>query len=171
VEVYGPLIYRFCRRRGLQNADARDVVQNVFVAVRRGIARFEYDPGRGRFRSWLGTITSREIGKYRRRLERAGQGDGGGTGTPDARDNDAVWIVEFNGHVLQAALDRIRSEFAADIWAAFECVWIENRTPAEAAARFQRKPDWVYRSKYRILQRLKAELSFLTADMPSFSKD
>lgn len=169
-KVYGPLIYGFCRRRGLQSADARDVVQNVFIAVRKGISRFEYDPARGRFRSWLGTITVHEIGKYRRRQQRAGQGDGGRNATHEEQDNDAAWIVEFNGHVLQAALDRIRPEFADDMWTAFECVWIENRPSAEAAERLQRKPDWIYRAKYRILQRLKAEVGFLTADIPSFSK-
>ena len=30
VEIYGPLVHRLARRRGLQDADAADLVQEVF---------------------------------------------------------------------------------------------------------------------------------------------
>jgi DNA-directed RNA polymerase specialized sigma24 family protein len=32
-EIYGPLVHRCGRRRGLQEADAQDLVQEVFRAV------------------------------------------------------------------------------------------------------------------------------------------
>jgi RNA polymerase sigma-70 factor (ECF subfamily) len=170
VEVYGPLIYRFCRRKMLQDADAHDVAQNVLLAVRKGIVRFEYDQERGRFRSWLGTITNREIGNYRKQLQRAGQGTGASAPDLDPPDNDAAWIVEFNGHVYQAALDRIRPTCEPETWSAFAGVWIDDRPPAEVARQLDRTPAWVYRAKYRVLQKLKAELGFLTADIAAFSK-
>ena len=58
VDLYSPLVYRYCLRRGLQDADARDVVQEVFIRVGRGIERFEHDPARGQFRAWLGRSPS-----------------------------------------------------------------------------------------------------------------
>lgn len=61
VKVYTPLIYGFSRSRGLSESDARDVTQAVFVRVLKSIGAFEYDPARGRFRAWLGTLTWREI--------------------------------------------------------------------------------------------------------------
>jgi RNA polymerase sigma-70 factor (ECF subfamily) len=57
VEIYTPLIYAFCRQRGLQDADAADVAQEVMRAVSRAIGGFDYQPERGRFRSWLFAIT------------------------------------------------------------------------------------------------------------------
>lgn len=170
VEVYGPLLYRFCRRRTLQDADAHDVVQNVLMAVRKGIVRFEYDPERGLFRSWLGTITNREIARYRREQQRAVQGGGETPASADTIDNDAAWIVEFNGHVYQAALERIRPTCEPETWRAFTEVWINDRPAAEVATRLDRTLAWVYRAKYRVLQKLKSELSFLTADIAAFSK-
>src|SRR5438445_3383758 len=49
--IYGPLVDRLAKRRGLQDADRADVVQEVFQAVSRAIVG--YDPERGSFRGWL----------------------------------------------------------------------------------------------------------------------
>jgi len=64
VSIYAPLIYRSCRRRGLQDADAADVGQEVLVQVARSIRDFEYQPGRGRFRDWLGAVVRNMVGKF-----------------------------------------------------------------------------------------------------------
>src|SRR6516165_3933455 len=61
VDVYGPLIYRHGRGRGLQDADAADVTQEVLFQVSRSIQTFEYRPEQGRFRDWLGTVTENKI--------------------------------------------------------------------------------------------------------------
>jgi RNA polymerase sigma-70 factor (ECF subfamily) len=39
VTLYEPLVYRLARRKGLQDADARDVCQEVFRAVARAAER------------------------------------------------------------------------------------------------------------------------------------
>ncbi len=172
VEVYGPLLYHFCRRRGVQDADARDVTQNVILSVRRGIDRFTYDPALGKFRSWLGTITSREIGRQRRGSQRAGLPSEAVTnGAHHPADNEATWIVEFNSHICQTALDRIRPDFEALTWQAFEMLWIHDVKPRDVAIQLHKAPDWVYQAKFRVLRRLEKEVRFLTADIPSFAKE
>jgi len=40
VELYGPLVYQWCRRWGISATDSQDVVQELFRAVASGIARF-----------------------------------------------------------------------------------------------------------------------------------
>ena len=50
---YGPMLYRFVRSRGLQDADAADLVQEVLLRVRKGLA--SYVPGS--FDGWLWRIT------------------------------------------------------------------------------------------------------------------
>src|SRR5215472_3471826 len=57
VSLYAPMIYRFVRRRGLQDADAADVTQEVLRVVAAKAGRLEYDPTRGSFRAWLFTVT------------------------------------------------------------------------------------------------------------------
>src|SRR5262245_42164463 len=51
VQRYSGIIYTWCRRCSLQDADARDVTQNVFAGLLRGLQTF--DRSRVRFRSWL----------------------------------------------------------------------------------------------------------------------
>ena len=41
VTLYEPVIYRLLRRHGLQDADARDVMQELLLAVSRSIDRWE----------------------------------------------------------------------------------------------------------------------------------
>lgn len=53
VEIYEPAVYRQLRKCGLQDADARELMQELFVAVNRQIARWELSKERGSFRGWL----------------------------------------------------------------------------------------------------------------------
>ena len=77
VEIYTPLIYGFCRTRGLQDADAADVAQETMRAVAQAIGQSEYDPHRGKFRNWLLTVVRSKfhnfLAKEQRRPALAGE--------------------------------------------------------------------------------------------------
>lgn len=70
VAIYEPVIYRHARSRGLQDADAREVTQEVLMSVAASIERF--DPEREtRFGSWLSRVArNAAIDRIRRRHER-----------------------------------------------------------------------------------------------------
>ncbi len=46
VEHYGPKMFNWCRKRGLQEADAQDVTQNVLLKLADKVRTFQYDPAR-----------------------------------------------------------------------------------------------------------------------------
>lgn len=172
VDIYSPLIYRYCRRRGVQDADARDITQNVFIAVQQGIGRFKYDPTRGMFRSWLGTITSHEICRFQHKSKRAGIPSVVATdGSGQLAESDASWIIEFNSHLCDTAFGRIQGEFEEVTWQAFELLWKHDKKSAEVAAILNKTTAWVYQAKCRVMRRLEKEVHFLAADVPSFVKD
>jgi DNA-directed RNA polymerase specialized sigma24 family protein len=58
VTLYEPLIYRLARRKGLQDADAHDLCQEVFRAVSQAIGGWDPNPEIGRTR-WAGWARTR----------------------------------------------------------------------------------------------------------------
>ena len=61
VRLYAPIIYGFARKRGLQDADAADLMQDVLRSVSSAADRLDYDPNRGTFRGWLFTVTRNKV--------------------------------------------------------------------------------------------------------------
>src|SRR4029077_16915488 len=61
VLLYTPLVYEWCRANGLEEFDAADVGQEVFLAVARTIGDFRLEQSAGTFRGWLRTITLNKV--------------------------------------------------------------------------------------------------------------
>src|SRR5271167_1262857 len=98
IAVYGPLILRYARQRGLQDADAADVAQDVLAQVARSMREFTYEPDRGRFRDWLGTVVRHRIGRFLKREATRPTTAGGWLDTMPAVDQDGEWSAAFNAH-------------------------------------------------------------------------
>lgn len=171
VDIYGPLIYRHCRNRGLQDADAAEVMQEVLLQVSRCIARFDYRPDQGRFRDWLRTVTHNKLASFCKKKARSIQANGQ-TGKAEQLDSvlsseqDTAWNEAFNGYILQTALVRVRPRFEEPTWRAFELTWLDDYSATEAARTLDRELDWVYVAKSRVLKRLHEEIHHLTEDTP-----
>src|SRR6185437_8502768 len=77
VQLYGPVVYGFARHRGLQDADAADLMQEVMRSVSAAIGRLDYDRSRGTFRGWLFTITRNKVFSFlsARRIRPQASGD------------------------------------------------------------------------------------------------
>lgn len=174
VDIYMPLVYAFCKKRGLQHADASDVTQIVFQSLTKAFPGFEYNAEVGRFRGWLGTVIRNEIHRHRGRNQAEAHSSGLWktdqlAGQPSCSD-DAVWIDQFNDHILSTAIERIRPEFSSEAWQAFEMLWIEEKTTDDVASAIKRDRNWLYKAKHRIIQRLEQEVLFLTDDIPQFHR-
>ena len=65
-DLYAGFVYSVARSRGLNDADADDVVQNVFADLARNLPTFRYDRAKGRFRSYLaGLVNWRVVDKMK----------------------------------------------------------------------------------------------------------
>jgi RNA polymerase sigma-70 factor (ECF subfamily) len=162
-------VYRWARQQGLQDADAADVCQEVFVTVAGRIDSFHRVAASDSFRGWLWTITRNKLGDYLRRRVAKPPPPGGTdaqnflqqlpsaapTGSTDASAFDA------QADLLHRALEIIRSEFEERTWQAFYRATVDGKATADIAQDLGMTPRAVRQAKYRVLQRLRRELADL----------
>lgn len=165
--LYSPVVYGWCRRAGLQESDAADVVQNVFRSVLRGIGDFRGKTRVGSFRGWLWAITRNEVRLFYRTQGSVPQALGGseaqrrfaeqpdGTTDLDAAEPDSA---QTRRRVVHRALELVRGDFSKSTWAAFSQISFEGRSISEVAANLGMAENAVRQAKFRVLRRLREEL-------------
>jgi RNA polymerase sigma-70 factor (ECF subfamily) len=161
VDIYAPLIYSFARRRGLQDADAADLTQEVLAAVSQGVRRFDYDPGRGSFRGWLFTVVVNKLRTLQARLVHREQGSGGTSAQQllldvPAADDDDQWDSECQQRLFAWAAGEVQKDVEPATWQAFWQTSVLRLRPQEAARQLNMSVAAVYMAKSRVLTRLKA---------------
>jgi RNA polymerase sigma factor (sigma-70 family) len=161
VEIYGPLIYHYARKQGLQDADAVDLSQDVLAAVFRSAGRLEYDPKRGAFRSWLFTIVRRKLSNWRR-AQKKGPGGGGGSGAQrileeqyEPQPAQADWDSEWDERLYAWACAQVRCQVAEATWQAFWRTAVDGRPGKQVALELGMNVAAVYNARSRVTACLK----------------
>lgn len=170
LHLYGPVVYGFARNRGLQDADAADLMQEVLRSVARNANKMEYDPKRGTFRGWLYTVTRNKVYNFlngqRNRPRAAGDSSAQERldAIPDRDEAGADWELEYQRQLSAKAMDRVKGEFQKSTWAAFWGTAVEGRTPVAVGAELKMSTGAVYVAKSRVIARLRDEVKKLEAE-------
>ena len=162
IDLYSPVIYGFARQRGLQDADAADLVQEVLRSVSRSIP--SYDRQKGRFRNWLMAVV-------RNRLNDFWASDGRqATGSGDTRVHnhleqvcspdglEQLWEQEYQRSVFQLAVNRIRDSFEESTWQAFWRTSVQCEAIREVAQSLEMSEGAIYIARSRVLARLRQQV-------------
>jgi RNA polymerase sigma factor (sigma-70 family) len=160
VQLYTPLIYGFARKRGLQDADAADLTQDVLAAVSRAVRRLEYDPAKGTFRGWLFTAVRHRLRHYLVQKPHQPQGTGDSQALQHLAEQPAPeeksdWEQDYEQRLFHWAADQVRPTVADSTWQAFWQTTLESRDPKEVAGELGMQVAAVYMAKSRVLKRLK----------------
>lgn len=168
--LYAAVIYGFARKRGLQDADAADLMQEVLRSVASAVGRLDYDPGKGTFRGWLYSITRNKVYNFLEARRRHPRGTGDSSAhqrleehpgrEPDADD----WDKEYERKAFAWAADRVRDEFQPNTWQAFWMTAVDGQSAKDVGRRLGLSPGAVYVAKSRVLARLREEIGRLTAE-------
>jgi RNA polymerase sigma factor (sigma-70 family) len=141
VREYGPVVYGFARKRGLQDADAADITQEVLWSVSRFIGQKRYDPARGTLRGWLYTVARNKIFTFLagRRNRPLGSGGWENQERLDAvADNSAhpepEWELEYRRRLSARAMGLVKHSFQPNTWKAFWATAVEGRRAADVGA-------------------------------------
>jgi RNA polymerase sigma-70 factor (ECF subfamily) len=173
VARYGRRIYGWCRKWGLQNADAENVTQDIFLKLTRRLHTFTYDRSRGGFRAWLKTVARHAWADYRDG-QRCGAVGAGGDAVQEslhgvaARDDLLRELEEaFDQDLLAEAMERVRLRVSARDWQVFTRLALEGRPGVEVAAELGMKTATAFVVRGRVQQKLCAEVRQLEGGGPA----
>jgi RNA polymerase sigma factor (sigma-70 family) len=163
--IYRPLLHRYARARGLDDAEAEDVTQHCLAAISGHISRFDYDPTKGRFKGWLKTLVNNRVRNLMRdRREQPAESqdfkrDQRREPLPEALFEE-LWMEEHLRHCLEL----VRGEVTEATYAAFQSHVIEERPVEEVCAALKMTANQLYKIKWRVTQKLEEKLKELLGD-------
>lgn len=165
VEIYRPVILRLARQKGMQEADAEDVAQQVLVAVAKAVEQREHDPRRAKFRTWLGRVAHNAIlNALTRGKPDRGSGDSAllsvlaGHECDSGPDSDLLRL-EHRREVFRWAARQVRKEFHPTTWDAFWLTAVEQRPIDEVADQLQKNRGSIYAARSRVMRRIQEKVS------------
>ena len=159
--VYAPLVYRLARRRGLQPADADDLVQEVLTAVARSVDGWLSNTGRGPFRAWLLTIARNLTVNHLTRAKNRPLGAGDSNVASQLAQHafngqpDREFELEYRREVFRWAAEQVRSAITEKTWEAFWRSSVEEEPVEAVAKQLGMSVGSVYIAKSRVMARLR----------------
>jgi RNA polymerase sigma-70 factor (ECF subfamily) len=158
---------------GLQDTDAAEVTQNVFIIVSRALPKLRRDRETDTFRGWLRRVTQSQIAQHFRVAEKfIGKTPGG--------SEHCLWLAglaaeQSGAHKSQAqdkpptneelAVQRVRARCAPQSWEIFCRLTIAEEATADIAAELGVTENQIYVIKHRLTRRIRQELSAVQAEM------
>ena len=164
VELYGPLLDRWCRAANVPRDAAPDIAQEVFMTAFRGLDQFNGRQTGATFRGWLWTIARSRIIEFHRRHKGKQPASGGSTAQAnlqfivDPLPIDDPTEPNHASALLHRALDQIRAEFAANTWELFWRATVLDHPTDLIAEEAGVSSGAVRQAKSRVLRRLRKQL-------------
>lgn len=165
VTLYEPVVYRLLCQHGLQDADARDVMQDLFLVVNRNIEGWHPTKPQASFRSWLRRVIRNLVINWLKNPQRRALSGGSElhamlNQVPAA---DSQETVEFDREVrraqFQKASHRVQGEVQPATWQAFWQTSVLGLPLAEAAERLGMSVGAVRVAKCRVVARMRAAVT------------
>jgi RNA polymerase sigma-70 factor (ECF subfamily) len=159
VQLYTPLMFAWAERSGLQDQDASDLVQEVFLTLLRKLHGFQYDRD-GSFRAWLLTVVRNKWHEIQRRRAPIPVSPDAFqlSDLPSPELADSFGEAEHRQYLVQRALELIQEDLEPSTWRAWQQYAVAGRPVAEVAHELGITPHAVYLAKARVLRRLRQEI-------------
>lgn len=162
--IYRPAIIRTAKLKGLQNADAEDLAQQVLISIANSIKNWKQDPQsskRANFRTWLYQVTRNAvINALTRKAPDAASGNSKvnamlNQSPSSAKDDSSQLTIEIRRETFRYAASQIRDEFQTATWQAFWMTAVEGHSIEAAAEELNKSHGSIYAARSRVMRRLK----------------
>lgn len=159
------MLLRFAKSHGLADSDAEDVAQHCISAFINKLDDFEYDRGRGRFKSWLRTLVNNRVRNLWRDRKGRNANETELNGRVDERDIpdeafERIWMEEHLWHCLR----ELRSEVNPETFAAYEAYVLKQEAPDAICERLQISRGNLHTIKWRLTERVAEKMRELLGE-------
>lgn len=155
-DMYRPLIFHCARQCGIPASDFLELEQNVLVCFFNAVENFEYDPKKGRFRSYFGTLIHNCILQFRQEKKKKSVSLSGAVPRERCEDFFAKkWKQEWQQYCFWMAFERARAELPPREVEAFELCAIKKIAASTVASSLGISLSTVYEYKNRVLAALR----------------
>jgi RNA polymerase sigma-70 factor (ECF subfamily) len=157
IDAYGPLVWSLARRLCPRNADAEDVVQEIFITLWKSAG--QYDPDVASEATWVTTVARRKLIDLRRKLARRGETDEVGEDMPSSTPGQAE-LAERADEAARAS--RALSELRTEQRSVLELAVLHGLTYEQVAAKLAMPLGTVKTHARRGLMRVRERLGLRT---------
>ena len=163
LSIYESALYGFCRAKGLQDADARDVLQDVLTAVLKKLPDWNANQRQGSFRGWLFRVAKNivvdEVKRKAKKVTASGDTQVGRmlAEVPGPTDPvDQSFEAEYKRSLLDWAFDRVKGEVRENTWLSFRMTAVDGQKAEQVAEALGVSVGTVYTAKCRVVARIRA---------------
>ena len=166
-DLYAGFVFSIARSKGLNDTDADDIVQMVFVDLMRNLLSFKYDREKGRFRSYLAALVKWRVIDRLKAVRRDADlkadfmEEAKATGPGDDEFADREWQAVAMDHALR----RIKSSVRPEHYAAFVASTVEGQDTETVMKLYNLSRDNLYQIRKRLSERLRKVMSEVLAEM------
>ncbi len=139
IDIYGPLMSGWLKRRGVPDDVAEDVRQEVLVKVFSEIREFNHNGRTGAFRAWLRMVMMHRLRTIQRRSFRPGEANATDWSVvadqleDDNSEMSRQWDAEHDRHLIKRLLELISPEFEEKSMLAFRRVILHGEEASAVA--------------------------------------
>lgn len=168
-DTYWGLVYGVARKAGLNEDDAKDVLEGTMDSVAEHMPKFRYDPEIGSFKAWLHQLVRLQI--ISRTLKRRPSSGApvreiaGRETNPSAKALDQMWETEWKTNLQNAAVANVKRRLDPKRYQIYD-LQVNKQWPAEKVATLLAlSADEVIAAKQNISEMIQAEVKRLEERM------
>ena len=167
-DLYAGFVFSIARSKGLNDADADDIVQTVFADLARNLPTFEYDRAKGRFRSYLSGLVHWRVNDRLRsdkrdaELKSAFWEEAKAAATAEDEDFEER---EWQSAAMEEALRRMKPSVSPEHYAAFVASAVEGQDTDVVTKLYGISRDNLCQIRKRLTAKLQEKATEVLAEM------
>ena len=170
LNIYESAIVRYCKSRGLQEADALDATQAVYEAVQQKLPTWDADGKQGSFRAWLFRVARNVSVDLLVARSRPGRAVGDtqnaallaeirdyrpNSNAATTNDDSTEFQLELRRALFNWASSQVKNEVRSVTWQAFRLAAIDGQKADAVAEQLGVSVGSVYTAKCRVMARIR----------------